>query len=136
MNKRENSFPELVAYLDSVEELPFRPGRHDCALFVAGAVAVQTGMDWASPFRGKYRTIAGGLRLLAKQSAFKTHFDVVRAFFPELDPHQAKNGDIGMVDAGNGDFAFGIICGPNIYLVTEVGLGIRPRTEISRAWEV
>lgn len=134
--KRENSYPALVAYLDAVEGVAFEPGVHDCALFVAGAVAVQTGVDHARNFRGKYKTIAAGKKLIAKQTGHADHIALVAASLDEIAPHQAQNGDIGMIDAGDGENALGVVCGAHIYVVAPTGLGIIPRTQIVKAWKV
>lgn len=35
--------PMLIAYASDAGQRPFRPGRHDCALFAAGWVKIATG---------------------------------------------------------------------------------------------
>jgi hypothetical protein len=46
----------LEAYLEAAKRTPFAYGVMDCCLFVAGAIAAQTGSDPAAPYRGTYST--------------------------------------------------------------------------------
>src|SRR5690606_22731839 len=56
----------LNDYVHSVMSKPFIWGTHDCALWAAGAVLAMTGYDPAEKYRGRYKTLIGGLRLLRK----------------------------------------------------------------------
>jgi len=66
MTRLPNWKKRLTAYLAEVVDRPFKPGQHDCALFVAGAVQAMTGDDLAKGWRG-YRSLTAGRRALAKR---------------------------------------------------------------------
>lgn len=83
----------LAAHADAV----FEYGRIDCALFVAGAVEVQTGVDFAAPFRGKYITAVGSLRALRRYGA-GTLEATISVALPERGIGFARRGDVVMMD--------------------------------------
>jgi hypothetical protein len=119
----------LSDYIDAMEREPFAYGRHDCLLFVAGAVHAVTGIDHAAEQRGQYRSLAAAKRLIGQP------LDFVASRFPEIDVPQAKDGDIAALKQGR-EWAFGIFVGAHVYAVTKGGLGILPRSEAVKAFEV
>lgn len=132
----------LLAYVSDCAARPFAAGRHDCALFAAGAVEAMTGRDLAAEWRGRYRSIGGGLRLLARaghadQVAFAAHL------LPEwLDtagapwPLRAEVGDVAAVEGDGGRPALGIVQGPGIYVLQEGGLATLPLILAQRAFRL
>ena len=105
--------PRLAEYVATTADRPFAPGDHDCALFVAGAVAAMTGEDPAEGFKARYTTIKGGLRVL-----------------------RAGVGDIAVVDGDDGLPALGIVQGEAIYVLHPTGLALLPLTRARRAFRV
>ncbi len=99
--------PRLVTYLAEVARLTMAPGQYDCALFVAGAVEAQTGTDHASAFRGKYKTLRGGLRKL-KQMGHADHVALIGAHLAEIHPSMANPGDIAVVPGDETGAALGV----------------------------
>lgn len=97
----------------------------DCALWAAGAVEAMTGFDPAAAFRGRYTTLRGGLRVL-RSAGFDDHIALIRHHFPEVDRHQARPGDIAVID-GPSPQALGIVQGPaGVYVLTTGGIGTVP----------
>ncbi|EKF43973.1 hypothetical protein NA8A_04155 [Nitratireductor indicus C115] len=127
----------LLDYVEENKARPFAWGAFDCALFAAGAVAAMTGEDIASGYRGRYTSLAGGLRLL-KRDGFASHADLAAAHLPEIHPSQAQVGDIAAVPAHDaGLFALGIVQGERIILLREEGgLGSADFFEAARAFRV
>lgn len=109
----------LADYLHRVSGEPFVPGRHDCALFAAGAVDAMTGEDFAADYRGRYKTLAGGYRLLKKRG-FESHADLAASIFEEIHPSHAMVGDIAAVN-GDGGIALGIVQGEGVYVLSPEG---------------
>ena len=66
MTRLDDWHARLAAYVYEAGRTPFAYGAHDCALFAAGAVAAMTGTDLASDWRGRYRTLAGGLKAVKR----------------------------------------------------------------------
>lgn len=127
--------PRLSAYLAELAGQSFRPGRFDCALFVAGAIEVMTGHDFAAAYRGAYRSIEDGLSDLA-EAGFSDHVAFVAAHLPEVHPAFAQAGDVAVVEE-NGAPALGLVQGEYVYVVLpSKGLGLLPRTALLRAFKV
>lgn len=136
MKRNDNWRPALLAYVQSVAAKPFVWGEHDCALFAAGAVEAMTGEDIAAPFRGKYKTLAGGLRMLKKRG-FDNHADYAASLFEEIHPSSVNVGDIAALDTGSG-IALGIVQGDRIYALQDGAAGIStvPLLRAKRAFRV
>ena len=121
----------LIAYAAEAGARPFRPGRHDCALFTAGWVKLATGQDLARGWRSTYRSLKRGQQLL-EDAGYTDHVAVAAAHLPEIAPAFAQVGDIAVLD----DNAFGIVAGEMIYCLKPQGLGLVPRGAMRRAFAV
>lgn len=121
----------LIAYAAEAGQRPFRPGSHDCALFAAGWVKQVTGHDLAHGWRSKYRSLSRGQRLL-EEAGFADHVALAAAHLPEIAPAFAQLGDLAVLD----NEAFGLVAGEMIYCLRPDGLGLVPRGEMRRAFEV
>lgn len=135
-NKQRGWENRLIAYIGGCAKSPFRPGRLDCSLFAGGAVKAMTGEDYTKDFRGKYKKIETGQKLL-KSKGFNDHIEYVASIFEEHpSPLFARRGDIAVVTDMNGFPALGIVQGENIYVMELNGIGLRPLTEAKRAFIV
>ena len=121
----------LIAYAAEAGARPFRPGRHDCALFAAGWVKIATGQDLARGWRSIYRSLKRGQRLL-EEAGFADHVDFAASHLPEIAPAFAQVGDLAVLD----DQAFGIVVGEMIYCLKPQGLGLVPRSAMRRTFSV
>lgn len=81
----------LEEYINSRRNSMLRFGRHDCALFVAGAVHSITGIDYAEDFRGTYRTRDEAHDLLRRLGGAEK---VVDQYFTRIDRAYVWRGDI------------------------------------------
>ena len=127
----------LGVYLARMARASFRPGRHDCALFAAGAVEAMTGTDIAASWRGTYRTLDAGQAALA-DAGFASHVDVVARLFRETSPALAQVGDLALLpsDLPEEPGALGVIQGPRVYALSPSGLELVDRLTIKRAFAV
>lgn len=114
--RRSDWYARLSAYVEVVRRKPFVYGKHDCALFAAGAVEAMTGVDPAANLRGKYKTLAGGLRRL-KKLGFANHAELAASMFEEVHPSHAQIGDIASIDLGDGAIALGVVQGARIFVL-------------------
>jgi hypothetical protein len=121
----------LIAYAAEAGARPFRPGRHDCALFAAGWVKIATGQDLARGWRSTYRSLKRGQQLM-QDAGFVDHVDFAAAHLSEIAPAFAQVGDLAVLD----DQAFGIVAGEMIYCLKPQGLGLVPRSAMRRAFAV
>jgi hypothetical protein len=121
----------LIAYAAEAGTRPFRPGRHDCALFAAGWVKLVTGQDLARGWRSTYRSLKRGQRLL-EEAGFADHVAFAAAHLPEIAPAFAQTGDLAVLD----DNALGINAGEMIYCLKPEGLGLLPRGQMRRTLQV
>jgi len=124
----------LAEYVGAVARTPYQPGVHDCALFVAGAVEVMTGVDHARGLRSKYTTVAGGMKQLKKRG-YADHVDFVAQHHEEVPPLTAWQGDIAVVPSPEGD-AVGVVQGRFIYVVGVKGVGCLELKDAVRAFRV
>lgn len=88
----------LHDYLAAHEGAVFEWGVIDCALFAAGAVEAQTGVDFAAPFRGHYSTAIGSARALGRYGE-RTLEATIAARFPATPAPYARRGDLVMVES-------------------------------------
>lgn len=124
----------LIAYLATAQAAPFRPGQHDCALFAANAVAAMTGIDLADSWRGRYRTIRGGLRVL-KSEGYADHIALAAALLQACPVALAQAGDVAAVPVPEG-LALGIVQGSRIYVLRPEGLATVDLLTAMQAWRV
>lgn len=120
----------LIAYLDRQERRAFAYGENDCLLMTSGAVATMTGIDHAAAYRGRYRTLAGGRRVIGM-----TPLEKVASLFVEIHPVEALDGDIAAMPVGR-DWTFGVLVGAHFYVLAETGLAILPRGGARKAFRV
>lgn len=128
----------LVAYLAGIAARPLDYGVHDCGLgLAAGAVEAMTGIDHAAPFRGRYTTLRGGLRILRK-AGYANHVEYAALVLGrEVHPAFAQMGDICVVpDELTGGQALGVVQGEGLYVLTPQRLGVVPRQYMARAFGV
>ncbi|HEV8037099.1 DUF6950 family protein [Yoonia sp.] len=121
----------LIAYAAEAGQQPFRPGRHDCALFAAGWVKLVTGRDFARGWRSTYRSLRRGQQLL-EEAGFTDHLAFAAAHLPEIAPAFAQVGDLAVLETQ----AFGIVAGEIVYCLRPEGLGLVPRSAMRRAFNV
>lgn len=121
----------LIAYTADAGQQPFRPGRHDCALFAAGWVKQVTGRDLARGWRSTYRSLKRGQQLL-QDAGFSDHVAFAAAHLPEIAPAFAQVGDLAVLETQ----AFGLNAGEMIYCLRPEGLGLVPRSAMRRAFDV
>lgn len=124
----------LVAYLHAARLQPFAYGRHDCCLFAADAVAAMTGIDIAAPWRGRYTTLRGGIRVL-RRSGYRDHVALAAAWFPEVPAFSAQPGDLAVIATEAGP-ALGVVQGEAVYVLGPQGLGLVSLLSVTRAFRI
>lgn len=124
----------LLAYGRESAATAFAYGRFDCALFAAGAVQAMTGTDYAAPFRGRYRTRIGGLRVL-RAAGHADHIALAAATLPACPVLRAQVGDLAVV-AGDDGAALGVVTGEVIWVLHPSGLGHVRLSAATRAFRV
>lgn len=93
-----------------------------------------TGEDPAAPFRGRYRSTKGGLRVL-RRAGYRDHLALAEAHFEEVPPAFARVGDLAAVLGADGP-ALGVVQGERIYVLRPEGLASVSLLQASRAWRV
>ncbi|PYE89572.1 DUF6950 family protein [Phyllobacterium leguminum] len=129
--------PALHDYVLSVWRNSLIWGEYDCALFAADAIKAMTGEDIAAPYRGRYKTLIGGLRLL-KKDGFANHAEFAASRFEEIHPSHAQIGDIAAVKVDDAAiYALGVVQGARIYVLhPETGIGTIDLLDAERAFRV
>lgn len=124
----------LTAWFAAHAREPFVHGRHDCALFAFGAVAAMGGPDLAAPWRGRYTTLRGGIRLL-RRDGHEDHVALAASALEEIAPARARPGDLAVVSTPEGP-ALGVVSGATVHVLGPAGLALVPRGEAVRAFRV
>lgn len=120
----------LHQFLSEHQGRAFSPGEWDCALFAAEWVKVSTGQDLAQKFRGKYKTMPEGFKLIAKDG-YESHIDIASRVFPEVHPAFAQVGDLAVIQD-----ALGVVAGEHVFFLRENGFGVMLLEQAERAFEV
>ena len=124
----------LTDYLTQCAGQPYLLGRHDCALFAAGAMEAVCGIDPAAPWRGRYITKAAGLRLV-RRAGHADHVAVFAAALEEIAPAFAAAGDIAVVES-DGAQLLAVVQGEGVYVLQPSGLAIVGRAVMRRAFRL
>lgn len=102
---------DLDAFLQEAEGRRFRDGTWDCSLMVAAWVKRVTGIDGASPWRGRYSTRLGWLRILKREGGIESVIAKGAALAGLAETSEPKRGDIGVARQPNGELMAGICLG-------------------------
>ena len=82
------------AACDGLRAKPFNWGDHDCLVGLVGSLAeALTGADIVSPWRGRYTSAVGALRVL-RNDGFADLGDLVASILPEIHISRARIGDV------------------------------------------
>lgn len=135
MTRRKDWQARLRAYLIAMARRRFRPGSHDCALFVAGAIREMTGEDLGKKWRGSYRSLAKG-RAALSEAGYDDLASLAAEHLPEVTPIFAQPGDVAILRDAEGQEAMGLVQGAGIYVLRPDGLGAVPLTAAERAFRV
>ena len=125
----------LAEFIQGRINTPFNWGSNDCCLFAADAVQVMTGHDYASAFRGRYRSEFGAARALKRCGAGDLLTTVTAQLGQPIAPAFAHRGDVVMTDF-NGTRAVGVLFNGEAWSPGERGAVAVPRDAIIHAWRV
>lgn len=127
----------LEKALDAITYLPFEWGSHDCGPSLAGRVVYAvTGEDVAAPWRGRYSTRAGALKVM-RSAGFDNLGDLVASTLPEIHPSRARVGDLAAfpMDTPFG-FALGVVTGERVHVLKAECIGTVGLLQCTRAFKV
>lgn len=124
----------LSDYLRHAAAIPFVWGTHDCVLFGADWIAMQTGTDPAAEYRGRYTSSAEAAKIIGRAGGLLAVISAAMdagGFSVTDDP---RPGDVGLVSDGQSE-AFAIRTAARWAGKTERGLYV-VETEFRRAWSI
>ncbi|WP_457587282.1 DUF6950 family protein [Ensifer canadensis] len=123
----------------TIDEIRYRPFAWDaeCAIHLCGRlVQAVTDIDVAAPYRGRFSTAAGAVRVMTN-SGFSNLADLVASILPEIHPSQMEIGDVAAIaDDSKFGFALGVCNGERIFVIKESGLGTVDMLDAKRAFKV
>lgn len=126
-----DNYTEFYNLIESYKAKPFSWGESDCSLFVADAILALRGVDYAEPFRGKYKTQKTAYKALQKYGGIDGYLD---GLFDRIPPTMAKRGDI--IKVGGDVFSVGICAGVYTWFMDTEGVkNIKTKLGVS-AWRV
>jgi hypothetical protein len=120
---------------------PFVWGENDCVTFMGDCYLAQTGRDLIAPYRDRYSTAAGALRVIRATGAQDLLELVGRHMAPiERGPAFAQEGDVAMIPTealeGGVGWACGIILGARIGVLAPTGYGTVDRRQAGYAFRI
>lgn len=117
-------------FVDRQQGRAFQWGVTDCLMVVAAAIEAVTGIDHGEPYRGRYGSLAEGKALVGGDLlAF------VADLLPEIAVVEARDGDVGALMQA-GEWGFGVFSRGYLYVQTQTGLGILPKSAALKAFKV
>ena len=125
------------AACDAMRRKPFSWGDHDCLVGLVGdSVEALTGADIVSPWRDRYTTGVGALRVL-RNDGFADLSDLVATILPEIHISRARLGDIAAIPSHDGfGSALGVVNGERIFVLRPEGFGTVDLFSATRAFRV
>lgn len=126
------------AAIDEIKYVPFDwSTQHDCGPGLVGRlVHAMTGEDVAAPWRGRYSSRNGALRVM-RNEGFDNLADLVASVLPEIHPSQARIGDIAAFEmASPFKFALGVVNGDRVFVLKPEGIGTMNLLAAKRAFRV
>lgn len=141
MNRKRDAFGHAISR--AIERWcvePFQWGSGDCLISLADIVREARGYDPAAPFRGRYVTMRGALRVTRVYGGFAGALEEMALqcrWRPLICPRGALVGDIGLLN-GAGRSACGVIRYYDGFWVgrTERGFAAVPVDRVSMVWRV
>lgn len=125
---------ELNDFLSEAEACQFSDGVWDCCLFPAAWVERVTGIDGASPWRGRYRTPLGWARILKREGGIEGVLSTGAAIAGLTETTEPRRGDIGVIKTTGGPVA-AICLGQRWVVASSRGLWVRA-APVLRSWSV
>ncbi len=146
MTKHYLFMERLLDAVAARRDRAFQWGVHDCCLFACDVIRDAGGVDYAAPFRGRYRTATGAARALRRflgpPSLKLRPAGLLEAAaekitqengLEEVPALMAQRGDFVLVDAAEGS-ALGVCLGSHIIAAGPAGAVMRPLGAARRAW--
>ncbi|MCF6265226.1 MAG: hypothetical protein L3J57_01620 [Desulfuromusa sp.] len=131
----ENWPTVLNDLLEQRRSTPFQWGENDCALFTADVVEALTGVDYAADFRGRYSSVIGSVRSLAKAGHSNIEQAITAVLGEPVEPPFIKRGDVCLFAGGEG-MTVGICVGVMIVSPAAAGLQWSPMSLAVRGWNL
>lgn len=131
--RREDWLQQLLSHIESVRKSPYDPVKHNCALFVSGAIQAMTGESpqerlgvQINSLRDVAETLQrfGGVRGLCEQSIGQMQ-----------PPLKARRGDVVIKEGADGE-TLGICMGTHALFLCPAGLQPRDLNECDGCWAV
>lgn len=126
----------LAAIIEAHRETPFAWGVHDCCLWAATAVQVQTGEDPAARLRGTYATEAEAVALIKREFAGRIENIPGRFGFQRVPVLSCQRGWLVSKVFSETGTALGICVGTKAAFAAKAGLLFAPMSECRKAWRV
>ena len=137
----------LNAALAARKDRPFEWGRNDCGLFACDLLQAVSGIDFAAPFRGKYKSARGAARVLKRFAGLPASAKATAGLEAavekiaearnreEVKPLMAQRGDLVLLDMPEGP-ALGVCLGAWVAAAGETGMVRVELREARRAWRI
>lgn len=136
MSKLARHRAEISALILRVKRKPFEWGTHDCCVgWACPVIKIQTGIDLAEPFFGKYTTAMGAYKALL-DAGFKSPSEVIAQHFQSIPIASAQFGDVVALTTQETGEALAVIVGERIGILKPSGYGTLERCHAKIAFRI
>lgn len=139
MTKQHRFAERLFDAVTMRQDRAFQWGVHDCCLFACDVIRDAGGVDYAAPFRGRYRSAAGAARVFRRFAGGGLEAAAEKIAqdngLEEVPPLMAQRGDFVLLDAAAGP-ALGVCLGATFIAAGPAGAVTLPLKRARRAWRV
>lgn len=136
--KRLPDWPKrLHDFVDGVKRQPFDWTAFNCGEhWAAGAVMAVTGEDIVAPYKGRWSSARGMVRVM-KNEGHADLADWLGSILPEQHVSRVRPGDIAAIPKDDAfGFTLGIVNGEMIMVLGEQSMGLVPLFDATRAFRV
>lgn len=131
--RRDDRVKKLAEYVAQIRSMPFDPVKHNCALFVAGAITAATGK---SPVADMGITLKSQRDVLDVLARFGGVRGLASHYLGDMRaPLQARRGDV-VIKPGIDGETLGVCMGDHAMFLGPDGLQVRQLSECSGSWAV
>lgn len=133
----DNWRSEFSKAIDDMRHKPFSWGENDCAVgLVRNLIKAMTGEDVCKEYFKKYKTPAGGYKLM-KNAGFENIGDMVASVLKEIHISEAAIGDIVAIKTDDKfGYALGVVNNDRVFVMSETGVGTVNLFSAERAFRV
>jgi hypothetical protein len=129
-----NNHNNLIKYIESVKDEPFKWGEHNCCIFVNNCLKAYTGKSYMPDVAFNYNDMKSAIKALRSTKSKSLYNNLIKIFGNPFNVVRAMRGDIVYKNDGLEGPSIGMCMGNISYFVGEDGLQEIKTLECKSAW--